>query len=99
MRSFAPFISEGSVCLVGQSIKTPIKILRDTGASQSLIRESVLPFSSSSFNGSNVLLQGVELGTLQVPLHVVELTSDLASGPAVVGLRASLPVKEIDLLL
>ena len=67
--------------------------------SQSLIRESVLPFSSSSFNGSSVLLQGVELGTLQVPLHVVELTSDLVSGPVVVGLRASLPVKGIDLVL
>ena len=30
VRFFAPFISEGSVCLVGQSVKTPIKILCDT---------------------------------------------------------------------
>ena len=41
-RSYAPFISEGSVCLAGQSIKTPVKILRDTGATQTLILENVL---------------------------------------------------------
>ena len=38
-RSYAQFVSEGSVYLVGQSIRTPIKILRNTGATQSLILE------------------------------------------------------------
>jgi len=52
-RSFVPFISEGSVYLVGKSTKTPVKILRDTGTSQSLILERVLPFSSKLFSGSS----------------------------------------------
>ena len=31
---YAPFLSHGSVSLVGQSAKIPIKMLRDTGATQ-----------------------------------------------------------------
>jgi len=99
VRSFTPFISEGFVCLVSQSTKTPVKILCDTGANQSLILERVLPFSSKSFSGSSILLQGIELWTLQAPLHVVELSSEMVLGPVIVGLRSSLPVKGIDLVL
>ena len=39
---------------------TYIKILRDTGAFQSLILADVLPFSEKSFSGFCVLIQGVE---------------------------------------
>ena len=98
-RSCAPFISEGSVCLAGQSIKTPVKILRDTGATQTLILENVLPFSSVSSCRDSVLLQGIELGTVRVPLHRVELSSKLVSGLVVVGVRSSLPVEGIQLVL
>ena len=41
--SYAPFVS---VCLVGQSIRTPIKILCDIGAAQSLILDRVFLFYS-----------------------------------------------------
>ena len=60
---------------------------------------SVLPFLSKSFSGSSVLLQGIELGTVRVPLHQIELSSEVVSGPVIVGLRSSLPVKGIDLVL
>ena len=87
------------MCLAGQSIKTPVKILRDTGATQTLILENVLPFSSLSSCGDSVLLQGIELGTVRVPLHRVELSSKLVSGLVVVGVRPSLPVEGIQLVL
>ena len=41
---YAPFLSHGSVSLVGQSAKIPLKMLRDTGTTQTLILDSVLPF-------------------------------------------------------
>lgn len=43
--SFGPFVMDGVVSLPGGRVKVPIKILRDTAASQSFILEEVLPFS------------------------------------------------------
>ena len=66
---------------------------------QSLMLDSVLPFSQESSTGISVLLQGIELGAVRVPLHAVHLESDLVSGPVAVGLRPFLPVKGISLIL
>lgn len=77
----------------------PIKILRDTGASQSLFLEGVLQLSEKSYTDSDVLIQGVELGFVKVPLHEIGLRSDLVSGNVVVGVRPTLPVKGVSLLL
>ena len=45
MEIYEPFLSEGFVSLISDSAQsTPIKILRDTGASQSLILADTLPF-------------------------------------------------------
>ena len=96
---YAPFLLHGSVSLVGQLAKIPIKMLRDTGATQTLILDSVLPFSNESFTGNSVLLQGIELGTVQVPLHNLELSSEIVSGSVVIGLRPSLPVSGVSLIL
>ena len=44
---FKPFIIEGFVLLPGDSQdQQPVKILRDTGGSQSIIREGILPLST-----------------------------------------------------
>ncbi len=48
---YAPFITEGYVSLIGSTEKVPIRILRDTGASESFILESVLPFSQETDTG------------------------------------------------
>ena len=74
-------------------------ILRDTGASQSLISADVLPFSEKNSSGTNVLIQGVECGFVSVPLHNIYLTSDLVTGPVTVGVRPNLPFKGVHLLL
>ena len=61
--------------------------------------ESVLPFGCQSDTGMTVLLQGVELNILNVPLHEVFLKSNLITGPVVVGVRPSLPVRKVSLIL
>ena len=91
--SYAPFVS------LTYSEKVSIKVLWDTGATQTLTLESVLPFSSSLFAGNSVLIQGIELGTIRVPLHEVELSSYLVIGSIDVGLRPSLPVKGVAMIL
>ena len=58
-----------------------------------------LSFSEESSSGESVLIQGVECGFVKVPLHHVNLTSDLVSGPVTVGVRSVLPVDGVHLLL
>ena len=101
MEIYEPFLSEGFVSLSCDLLcpPTPIKILRDTGASQSLILADTLPFSDKSFSGTSVLIQGVECGSLIVPLHNIQLRSDLVTGPVAVGVRPSLPFPGVHLLL
>ena len=61
MEIFEPFMLNGFVSLSGDNCPpTPIKILRDTGASQSLILADILPFSEKTSSGTSVLIQGVE---------------------------------------
>lgn len=96
---FLPFVSEGFVSLNENSAPVPISILRDTGASQSLLLEGTLPFCDETATGDFVLVQGIEGRIVSVPLHFVNLKSDLVSGQVKVGLRSSLPVKGVSLLL
>ena len=76
-----------------------ICVLRDTGVSQSLLLEGVLLLSNNSYSGSNILLQGVELGVVSVPLHVANLKTILVSGPVMVEIRPSLPTQGVSLIL
>ena len=65
MEIYEPFLSDGFVSLNSDYAQsTPIKILRDTGASQSLILADTLPFSEKTSFGTSVLIQGVECGLL-----------------------------------
>ena len=61
MDTFKPFIFDGSVSLPNDqsNVYLPIKILRDTSASQSLMLTKTLPFSTNSYSGKNVLIRGV----------------------------------------
>ena len=97
---YQPFISQGLVSLVGEENKAkPICVLRDTGTSQSLILEGILPLSDQSYTSNNVLIQGVGLGVISVPLHIVNLHTSLVSGPAMVGVRPTLPVQGVSFIL
>ena len=101
-KAFQPFIFDGSVSLANDSTKsTPIRILQDTGSSQSLILADTLPFSPLSYTGAQALIQGTgpDGNCTSVPLHRVHLSSSVLSGSVVVGLRSSLPFKGVQLLL
>lgn len=78
---------------------TPVNILRDTGASQALVLESVLLFSDNSYTGAGVFFQGFELGFVHIPLHRICLKSNLISCTVNMGLRPILPVKGVSILL
>ena len=100
MENYKPFISEGVVSLVGdENSSQKVTILRDTGATQSLMLDSVLPLTENSFTGANVLISLVEMGILEVPLHEVNIKSSLINGNIVIGMRPSLPVEGISLIL
>ncbi len=96
---YAPFITEGYVSLIGSTEKVPIRILRDTGASESFILESVLPFSQETDTGNRVLIRGIGLQTLSVPLHNLFFQSDLVNRSVVMGVRPSLPVEGVSVIL
>ena len=61
--------------------------------------DSVLPLTENNFTGANVLISGVEMGILEVPLHEVNIKSSLINGNIVIGMRPSLPVEGIALIL
>lgn len=67
---FEAFVYSGCVPLGPAEIK-PVHVLRHTGAAQSFVFESVLPFSETSCAGSDVLIQGIELAVIHVPLYTV----------------------------
>lgn len=80
--------------------EVPVRILWGTGAMDSFILESVLPFSSQSHaGGESVFIQGIRLNTLSVPLHMVRLQSDLIQGEVVVGVGPALPDEGVHIIL
>ena len=61
MAIYEPFLSDGFVLLNSDYVQSiAITILRDTGASQSLILADTLLFSETTSSGTSVLIQGVE---------------------------------------
>ena len=83
--------------LVGdESSSQNIKILRDTGATQSLMLDSVLTLTENSFTGANVLISGEEMCVLEVPLHEVNINFSFINGNIVIP---SLPVEGTSIIL
>ena len=103
MEMFEPFIQNGFVSLSDDfSEAKPIRILKDTGSAQSILLQSTLPLSDSTYSGDNVLLKGVDtsLGSYpSAPLHQVYISSSHVNGPVTVGITSSLPINGIDFLL
>ena len=72
MEIYKPFMSEGSISLVGDSTKPiPIKIVGDIDACQSIVLDNVLLFSEKIYLGTSVLLQVVECSFMNVPIHKI----------------------------
>ena len=101
MKVFQPFVFDGSVSFQNDESTVPrIKILRDTGASQSLILADTLPFSEKTYAGKNALIRGIDAQKYtSVPLHNMNLKSGLVSGEVQIGIIGSLPFDGIHLIL
>ena len=94
------FVSQGEVSDVMDGCqKNPVTILRDTGASQSLMLSSVSPESADGEVGAKALIQGIDGSYVPVPLRRVVLKSGLVSGLVTVGVVPSLPIDGVDFLL
>lgn len=95
---YSAFISDGVVSLPGQK-DVAVKILRDTGALHSFVRETILPFSPESNSGECILMRGMGMTIVPVPVHKLKLTCGLVSGEVEVGVRPALPVEGVDFIL
>lgn len=70
-RCFKPFILKGSNFTDLESKRSATcENTERHGASQSIIREVILPFSEESFCQSSVIVQGVELGSPRFALTI-----------------------------
>ncbi|CAI5662792.1 unnamed protein product [Oreochromis niloticus] len=97
---FEPFIFDGSVSLTDNpSELKPVRILRDTGGSQTVILSSVLPFSAESECGFNSVLRGIEMGYAPRPVHRVFIKSKLVTGFFPVAVCPALPIEGVAMLL
>lgn len=94
-----PFLTEGMVFVQGCQDQVHECILRDTGAAQCFLLEGVLPLSEHVATGTHVLVRGFEMGSVEVRLHQINLTSELIIGIVVVGVQLSPPVPGISFIL
>ena len=76
-----------------------MRILRDTGAALSFLIEGILPLSDESKTGTRVLVRGFEMGLTVVPLHRIELNSNVVTGTVHVGVRKSFPLPGVTFIL
>ena len=99
-RCFESFISRGSIKNEKKDGgEKSVVILRDTGASQTLMSSSVLQVREKASEGDSVLIKGVGGDYKPVPLQKVYLKSDLVTGPVEVGIVSEIPVEGVDVVL
>lgn len=99
LMDFASFVMDGVFSLPGNGPRVPVKMLRDTAASQFFILEGVLQFSDDSAVGSDVPVLDFGMKDIDVPLHMVFVESDLVFGEVAVEVRPQFPIKAVAFLL
>ena len=64
-------MSEGEVSCVNSNVTKSVVILRDTGASQTLMLDRILPELLCESDGSYVFISGIGSGFISVPLRQI----------------------------
>ncbi|XP_069180907.1 uncharacterized protein [Procambarus clarkii] len=92
-----PFVCERTVWM-GEADPVPVKILRDTGADFTLVSRTLFPegYENTSVGAAVVTTVG---GPVRMPLHKVTLDSDYGCQTLVVGVCASMPKMEAQVIL
>ena len=76
-----------------------VSILRDTGASQSLLLRNKLPKRVIEATRETVMIEGIGGKRVKIPLCKITLKSQWKNGPIKVGVVEKLPMKGISLIL
>ena len=76
-----------------------VSILRDTGASQSLLLRNKLPKRVIEATHETVMIEGIGGKRVKIPLCKITLKSQWKNGPIKVGVVDKLPMKGISLIL
>ena len=76
-----------------------VSILRDTGASQSLLLRNKLPKRVIEATRETVMIEGIGGKRVKIPLCKITLKSQWKNGPIKVGVVDKLPMKGISLIL
>ena len=76
-----------------------VSILRDTGASQSLLLRNKLPKGVIEATRETVMIEGIGGKRVKIPLCKITLKSQWKKGPIKVGVVEKLPMKGISLIL
>lgn len=77
----------------------PVRILRDTGGSQSFMLSSLLPFSANTSYKASTIVQGIGMASVLAPLYHFHIKSKLASGFFKVAVRNLFPVQGVDFIM
>ena len=97
--SYRPYISRGSVSTTDGKRHRKLDILRDTGASHSLIRRDALPDGDRSYTGRSIAVRGVENKVKVAPIYRIRLCSKWKTGNVDVAAVDRLPVYGVSILL
>lgn len=65
---------DGFVMSIGDEKKISVKMLRDSGALHTFVKEAILPFSGSSDMETFVSVCGMGMQTIFVPVHKIFLS-------------------------
>ena len=76
-----------------------VSVLRDTGASQSLLLQEKLPKGVIEATRETVLIEGIGGKRVKISLYKITLKSQWKNGPIQVGVVDKLPMKGISLIL
>ena len=95
---FEPFLSWGRVSFEG-SEEIPVHMLRDTGAAQTLLLSDILQTNGEETFDSFTSIKGVAGEWKRIPLKLISLHSELASGQFWVGIVDHIPIPGVSMLL
>ena len=97
--SFDPFIFTGYVSLSeGDNNRVPVRIMRDTASSHSLVIGSSVPWIREAMTEKRMILSGIG-GVTSVPLCELYLDCGLVSNDVTLGVKDFLPIDGVDVLM
>ncbi|XP_066952487.1 uncharacterized protein [Macrobrachium rosenbergii] len=100
LKDFGPYVSHGTVDFMNKpGSEEEVVILRDTGAAQTLLLESVVPPDVEICENELVLLDGFPDSVVSCPLITIKLKCSIIVGEVKVAAVKNLPIAGIGLVL